>query len=872
MNDDEKKYELTYNTEYKNEAFPFLNVTDENKRFCPIFKEIYTDKDFSQLELLYFEINKEEKRINFQIGIVTNSNNEKSTDNVTNVVWQFGLPYSNEHFLVAHGNPGSMGYVVIDMDAALKLDKPLWPNFTWVEINDTTNKTTVKKQHFISRPEYLLDHRVIAEVNDSPRIKDVILNNSCRYVENYNIDANIVELYIERQGSWGKLSIVQKKDNESYTKSYISPNELNLFIKEEKKDTLYQLYATNANDPEPKRCFDYVVKKFKRGNDSLTVRIIFRYNWTPVISDGETFLITDAAYDLTANMQIAAMLSNEETKQDTVNECHYLHNTIDTELQKFSEIAKTLTSTIPDGCITESKLSNDVKKLIGSSNNSSTITNQPDDYFLCSNQDNRLTLADRHSGTNAPQPSFVVVRGSSMPSANLQPNTIYLITSAINLNNSTLTLGQGTCLQFRGGTISNGTILGQGSLIDAPECRIFQENITLVGEFSNQFPIEWWGAMPSAKFDSAAAINAATASGAKNIVAHGENYYVKSTVFIEKEHISLTFDGNLVAQFTYTNEGFGLIDVKQDADKDFVRYTRAALEVKVSNVNVKMRGIISESQTPLKVWEQLGDIYPSAGLRLSRNCHNSNFCIDFINNFRMGILLQPRIDEKNTTAGIQYCKFTFQMLSNIENLVFDLKGDNFGKNLWINENQFFGGRIGDPNNSTWVKYGIIFKGERVGTGENNEQSGGVNGKFNGNHYDPINGNVFHSIGFEGLMYPIHNLWLWTSNRFYDLRMSEDIEGKVFISMAFCEDLLFTFKSNITDYIQLTEVDDETGSVKYIDFFYFDKIQTDNQCKNIVVKERSFTLMYSNTEHKLIPFQNTDIVDFLKANVKPSFSF
>lgn len=360
----------------------------------------------------------------------------------------------------------------------------------------------------------------------------------------------------------------------------------------------------------------------------------------------------------------------------------------------------------------------------------------------------------------------------------LDSNTIYVITGNVSLGGGTLQLGNGTCLKMMGGSISNGTIQGNGSIIDAPEYRIFYGNVKIAGNFANAFPVEWWGAAASSSVDSAPAINSAIRSGVNNLVAHGSEYYINSTILLNRSDVSLHFDGNVVARGGIT-----------------------AFNVYWHNISLKIHKLISE-----KVAKFAAD---NSGLQISDNCFLCDFNIHSIQNFGKGFNLRPRKNIVKEFSGIQYCKFTFQELVNIENIVFDLDSSDNGSGLWINENQFFGGRVGGIINGKYCDYGLRFYGCH-----SNEK------------YDWVNGNVFYCIGFEAVNHPIYGLWRWTADQFHDLRMSESITDKTYIQMGKCKFLNFTTKSQL--YVWSEKTDKCTMS-----------ISIDKDCDRIIFEDTEY---------------------------------
>lgn len=74
-----------------------------------------------------------------------------------------------------------------------------------------------------------------------------------------------------------------------------------------------------------------------------------------------------------------------------------------------------------------------------------------------------------------------------------KPDIIYKITQDIDLSGGTLTIPSGCTLDFQGGTISNGTIIGNKTLISGNLNNILH-NVRLTGLYNNDFcDLAWWG-------------------------------------------------------------------------------------------------------------------------------------------------------------------------------------------------------------------------------------------------------------------------------------------------------------------------------------------------------------------------------------------
>lgn len=72
------------------------------------------------------------------------------------------------------------------------------------------------------------------------------------------------------------------------------------------------------------------------------------------------------------------------------------------------------------------------------------------------------------------------------------PDTIYIIQYDYDLNGNTITIPQNSIIQFQGGSISNGTIIGNNTKVEISR-GAFKENISFEGSFTNQdIYLDWF--------------------------------------------------------------------------------------------------------------------------------------------------------------------------------------------------------------------------------------------------------------------------------------------------------------------------------------------------------------------------------------------
>lgn len=103
-----------------------------------------------------------------------------------------------------------------------------------------------------------------------------------------------------------------------------------------------------------------------------------------------------------------------------------------------------------------------------------------------------------------------------------QENTIYKITTDLNLNTAILELPADCTLDFQGGSISNGTIVGSDTKIKAGISKIFDTNVIIQGswDLSQVYP-EWFGAKGDNTTDNTDSFSKITQFGANVFISKG---------------------------------------------------------------------------------------------------------------------------------------------------------------------------------------------------------------------------------------------------------------------------------------------------------------------------------------------------------------
>lgn len=247
---------------------------------------------------------------------------------------------------------------------------------------------------------------------------------------------------------------------------------------------------------------------------------------------------------------------------------------------------------------------------------------------------NLIPMSKNSSGN-----TVILSNNINLQNAITKSNTTYCIVANYNLGNNTLTLPEGSSLEFRGGSISNGTIVGKNSSIIADDKVFYKTN--LEGTWRCVGNVGWWAEgsstilwegsnVPLTK-DNGADIQKALDSSFRELVFPPKLYYTGTTLVLRKEKklvlqgsdmklslieckdsihnsaviftdkdidlfiIAVTENNDRPA--TVTIEG-GSFDVSRCIDKEtqlFIPYTHSCIKVK-TNSGEKMWGININTQ------------------------------------------------------------------------------------------------------------------------------------------------------------------------------------------------------------------------------------------------------------------------------------
>ena len=131
-----------------------------------------------------------------------------------------------------------------------------------------------------------------------------------------------------------------------------------------------------------------------------------------------------------------------------------------------------------------------------------------------------------------------------------EQNTIYDIRDSFDLKKATITIPSNSVLLFNGGKISNGTLIGQNTVVRADAVQIFDIDLSFSGTWSvDPFLVEWLGAKADSKTDNTIVLNKIFQTPFSIIKFGSGVYLVNETVFINSIE-----DGNKLIRIQGSND------------------------------------------------------------------------------------------------------------------------------------------------------------------------------------------------------------------------------------------------------------------------------------------------------------------------------
>lgn len=202
--------------------------------------------------------------------------------------------------------------------------------------------------------------------------------------------------------------------------------------------------------------------------------------------------------------EFAGFTATLAAKEDVANKVTSINAEADDVHYPSAKAVKDSLAKVKNIEVTPDMLSESTKQFINASGGG-TITNFADDEDLTT-VDNALKLADKtydpiaYSGMGRKYLRKNLVSGKNILTQEMLPsaNTIYIIQYDYDLNGATITIPENCTLDFKGGSLANGTVNGNKTVIAAQLVRIFN-SITLGGTFVGSGYPEWYGTIAGQK-------------------------------------------------------------------------------------------------------------------------------------------------------------------------------------------------------------------------------------------------------------------------------------------------------------------------------------------------------------------------------------
>lgn len=287
-----------------------------------------------------------------------------------------------------------------------------------------------------------------------------------------------------------------------------------------------------------------------------------------------------------------------------------------------------------------------------------------------------------------------------------KPNTVYYIQYDYDLNNQEINIPENCVLKFEGGSISNGTIIGDNTSIESPIKKIFN-NIQFKGLFT--VPItypEWWGAIGDNVTDDTNAfisnINFSYYNNGVKIQLSNKKYIVSNIDIINK----VVLEGNGIGSSIIQQKGNcsdSLISIKKNSTYCMIKNLTINGEASSNTSGITLDSISEFGGDPgiSGAWETT-QVNPEQDYYTYRNLLLENICVsNFVAN---GINISP----VNYTVFLRkiYCYGNGGI--GINNYSYD----NIFENLYIESNGL-DGIIDYGSNNKWVNIKSIWNGNKA---------------------------------------------------------------------------------------------------------------------------------------------------------------
>ena len=210
------------------------------------------------------------------------------------------------------------------------------------------------------------------------------------------------------------------------------------------------------------------------------------------------------------------------------------------------EAAKNYTQEVVDGSkleimpgsVVPESLSPAVKQMIeAGSGKPGSITNLPDEEDITVTDANTLQFKEKeynpynYSGMGRVYLRKHIVNGTNVLAQHMinKPNTIYVIQYDYCLADQTIKIPENCVLQFEGGSLRNGTVKGNNTIINAGIVEILNTEISGTFCIDRAYP-EWFGAKGDGASDDSKCINSAILMRPKTVVLLNKIYAIKHRI------------------------------------------------------------------------------------------------------------------------------------------------------------------------------------------------------------------------------------------------------------------------------------------------------------------------------------------------------
>ena len=169
--------------------------------------------------------------------------------------------------------------------------------------------------------------------------------------------------------------------------------------------------------------------------------------------------------------------------------------------------------------------------LIFSVSHANSVTLSLDDYTIEDNKDKEYNK-DAFSGLNRVYLPKNVVAGKYVLTQDMisKTNTIYIIQYDYDLRGAEITIPEESVLDFQGGILGNGVIVGNSTTIKANILQIFKDDLQVIGSWNViKAYAEWFGANGDKNNDDSIVIQKCYNSFRK-VDLLKKNYYIKSSI------------------------------------------------------------------------------------------------------------------------------------------------------------------------------------------------------------------------------------------------------------------------------------------------------------------------------------------------------